>query len=401
MKTVTCTLFFATTLVVMLAVPLYGQNGSITNTLGTGGAFTVKYGSTTFLTLSQTNGNFGLNRNLTLPATTDATQGVILKGGKRFIHDYHPAGTSGYNTFVGQDAGNFTMTASNQSEASQNSAFGYSCLSSITSGAGNSGFGCFNLIHNTTGSSNSAFGNWTFYLNTTGSNNCAFGLYSLAESTGGNSNSAFGAYSLRKCQGSGNCAIGFDAGNLITSGSYNIAIGVNAQVPDGTADNQVRIGNSFITHAGIEVAWTITSDRRRKEDIQSLNHGLDFVSSLRPVSYTRKNDAKHRTEYGFIAQEVEQVLKDRGIQNSGMLTIDDKGFYELRYNDLFAPVVKAIQELKTENDALKSENDSMKKELSSLRVTVSEQIKEMRSMVLKIARTNATEGNVSSVGGSR
>jgi predicted RNase H-like nuclease (RuvC/YqgF family) len=109
----------------------------------------------------------------------------------------------------------------------------------------------------------------------------------------------------------------------------------------------------------------------------------------------------HRTEYGFIAQEVEQVLKDQGIQNSGMLTIDDKGFYELRYNDLFAPVVKAIQELKSENDALKGENASMKKELSSLRVTVSEQIKEMRSMVLKIARSNATEGNVSSIGGSR
>lgn len=33
-----------------------------------------------------------------------------------------------------------------------------------------------------------------------------------------------------------------------------------------------------------------------------------------------------------------------------MLTIDGEGRYELRYNDLIAPMIKAIQELKTEID---------------------------------------------------
>jgi predicted RNase H-like nuclease (RuvC/YqgF family) len=42
-------------------------------------------------------------------------------------------------------------------------------------------------------------------------------------------------------------------------------------------------------------------------------------------------------------------------------TIDDAGRYEVRYNDLLAPMVKAIQELKHENDALKSEVLTMKK----------------------------------------
>jgi hypothetical protein len=434
MKTLTHILFFAAALSVMLAIPLYAQNGNINNTLGTGGAFTVKDGAATFLTLSHATGYLGLNRSLTLPATTDATLGVIFKGASSFIHNYQAPETSGGNTFVGENAGNFTMSGSSNA-ASFNSALGYRSLSAITTAQGNSAFGYFSLGRNTAGNSNSAFGRSSLSFNTTGQNNSAFGLqsiynnttgsnnsafgmnslvynttgtdnsafgfYSLSNNSAGNNNSAFGRQSLERTTGDNNTAFGFKAGSTITTGSNNIVVGADAQVPAGASDNQVRIGNSDITYASIEVAWTVTSDRRRKDNIHSLSSGLNFVSLLRPVSYTRRNDDMHRTEYGFIAQEVEQVLKDQGIQNSGMLTIDDKGFYELRYNDLLAPMVKAIQELKSENDTLKGENASMKKELSSLRVTVSEQIKEMRSMVLKIARSNATEGNVSSIGGSR
>jgi hypothetical protein len=513
MKTITHSLFFAAVLVVMLAIPLYGQNGSINNTLGTGGAFSVKDGSATFLTLSQSTGYLGLNKSLTLPATTDATLGVIFKDGNRFIHNYQAPGMVGGNTFVGVDAGNFVLTGYRNSAFGEsslaanttgfsnsafgyrslsanttgfsNSAFGVSSLLSNTTGAGNSAFGYFSLFNNTTGAQNSAFGSssldantagvsnsafgclslhanttgqmnsafgtgslcanttgelnsafgsgslsanttgsqnsafgsnslganttgsyssafgyYSLHSNTSGQMNSAFGENSLAANTTGNHNSAFGRQSLENARGNDNTALGYKAGSTITTGSNNIAVGANAQVPVGASDNQVRIGNSSITYAGVEVAWTITSDRRRKQNIESLNSGLDFVSMLRPVSYTRKNDQKHRTEYGFIAQEVEQVLKDQGIQNSGMLTIDDKGFYELRYNDLFAPVVKAIQELKSENDALRSENNMMKKELSSLRVTVMEQVKEMRSILLKIAQAGTTPGKAPSHAGT-
>ena len=124
-------------------------------------------------------------------------------------------------------------------------------------------------------------------------------------------------------------------------------------MPDGTLSNQVRIGNTSVTYAGIQVPWTITSDRRWKSDIQNSSLGLDFISKLRPVSYLRNNDESKKTEYGFIAQEVEEVLKETGTENTGMITVTDEGMYELRYNDLLAPMVKAIQELKTENDLLK------------------------------------------------
>ena len=96
----------------------------------------------------------------------------------------------------------------------------------------------------------------------------------------------------------------------------------------------------------------MTSDRRWKENIKPSNLGLNFITQLNPVSYTRKNDEAQKTEYGLIAQDVEEVLKADGIENTGMLNVTDEGMYELRYNDLIAPIIKAIQELKKENDEL-------------------------------------------------
>lgn len=43
-----------------------------------------------------------------------------------------------------------------------------------------------------------------------------------------------------------------------------------------------------------------------------------------------------------------------------MITITDEGKYELRYNDLFAPIVKAIQELKMENEQLKQDLNELR-----------------------------------------
>jgi hypothetical protein len=130
----------------------------------------------------------------------------------------------------------------------------------------------------------------------------------------------------------------------------------------------------------VQVAWTITSDKRWKQNILPLNLGLGFISKLNPVSYSRKNDdpeySGQKTEYGLIAQEVEEVLKQEDVNNSGMITIDDKGNYELRYNDLIAPMIKAIQELKEENDELKKEVNELK--------TVNEKVAKLEQIIEEI-----------------
>jgi len=398
------TIFF---IIIIIIFVNYVHSQDITNTLGVSGLFTIKDGGSTFLSLNQSTGYLSLNRSFTLPYTTTPALGIIYKGNDRFIHNFAPAGATGHNTFIGVNSGNFTMIAPGSINSSyntgvgfqtlftnttgyRNTAVGYNSLRDNTSGFDNVAMGYFSLRENTTGASNNSFGNFTLQANTTGVYNSAFGFSSLFSNTTGYSNSVFGYQSLyfnttgysnsvfgyqslysnttgfwnsafgyhslvSNTTGTANTAFGIVSLQYNTTGSNNTAIGYDAQVPSGTSNNQVRIGNTSVTYAGVQVAWTVTSDRKLKENILPSPLGLSFISKLNPVSYTRKNDESQKTEYGLIAQEVEEVLKEEGAVNTGMITVTDNGDYELRYNDLLAPMIKAIQELKEENDKLKKD----------------------------------------------
>ena len=378
-------IFLAVSCMLLFCAALKSQN--INGKLGTGGQFIIRDTTTTYLSLAQNTGYLSLNRSLTLVPTTGATLGIIFKGASRFLHDYKGTGTSGENIFLGLNSGNFTLGGTG-SEASYNVAFGSNILTQLTTGYANCGLGSQALMMNTTGYQNIALGRYTMYSNTTGYNNTAVGYQVLYNSTTawmntamgtqsmfnnltGNNNSAFGYYSLYSNQtglrntavgynslygnisGNENTAVGNQSLNNLTAGNNNIGIGSDAQVPNNTGSNQIRLGNTAITYAGVQVAWTVTSDRKWKENIKDSDLGLDFITKLKPVSYLRKNDESKKNEYGFIAQDVEEVLKETGSENSGIISKDDNGNYEMRYNDLFAPMVKAMQELKAENDELK------------------------------------------------
>ncbi|MCX7875094.1 MAG: tail fiber domain-containing protein [Melioribacteraceae bacterium] len=404
---------------ILLLSQITAQN--INNTLGASGVFTVKDNTNTFFSISQSNGTLSL-----ISESAGNQRGSIFKGSNRFLHTYFPTSSDGLNTFLGLNSGNFSMAGSG-SQSSYNTGVGYESLSSITTGSYNSAYGNSSLRNNTTGYQNSSFGAWSLIsntigirncaygfsslnANTSGDENCSFGYYSLFSNTDGKYNSAFGTNSLRdnlsawhnsafgnlalrnntlgeynsalgssalysNTSGYYNTAVGYMSGFNITTGSNNIAIGYYAQVPTATANNQVRIGNAGITYAGVQVAWTVTSDRRWKDNIQLSQLGLDFISKLNPVSYTRNNDEKQKTEFGLIAQELEEVLKEFNVENTGMLTIDDNGYYHLRYNDLIAPMIKSIQELKSENDYLKTQNNELMKKLLAIEKVQMELVK--------------------------
>ena len=59
---------------------------------------------------------------------------------------------------------------------------------------------------------------------------------------------------------------------------------------------------------------------------------------------------------GFIAQEVEIVLKELGFEGQGFLTSDDHGRMSLRYNDLIPLLTKAIQE---QQDIIEAQNEKI------------------------------------------
>ncbi len=145
-------------IVFCLLVPSIVLSQNITNTLGTSGLFSVKDGLTTFISVSQSTGNFYVNKSLSLQTTTDQSTGVIYKIGVRFIHNFENAGSEGLNTFVGLNSGNFTLGGIYSWNGSNNTAVGGLTLSSLTTGGYNSAFGALALYSNTTGIENSSFG---------------------------------------------------------------------------------------------------------------------------------------------------------------------------------------------------------------------------------------------------
>ena len=166
--------------------------------------------------------------NLALPPTTSSAVGVLSIGGAPFVHSY---GASS-NTFVGRNAGNFSMTGA------YNTGIGSLALLSNGSGASNTATGWSALVSNTLGSSNTASGYSALYSNNAGANNTAVGSSALFNNTdaGGNTAVGFGAL-LNNCAGT---TIGCTAG-------FNTAVGYNAGVTSTTSNaNKAGAGNTFV-----------------------------------------------------------------------------------------------------------------------------------------------------------
>ncbi len=89
--------------------------------------------------------------------------------------------------------------------------------------------------------------------------------------------------------------------------------------------------------------FQLSSDRRLKTDIGELP---DInIEQLHPVRFRFKDSDNY--QYGFIAQELLQVLPELVRQN-------EEGYYEISYISLIAILTKEIQKLKKEVDGLKN-----------------------------------------------
>jgi hypothetical protein len=269
-----------------------------------------------------------------------------------------------------------------------------SFLTAIGSGA---------LAYLVSGNANTAIGNGAMLgLNGTtrsNSNNTAVGDASQLKIDTGSGNSSLGAFSLiNNTTGSQNTALG--NGALVDNVDHNntTGLGYNAVV---TGSNQVQLGNSTTTvyaYGSIQDR----SDARDKTDIRDTALGLDFITALRPVDFRwdmREDyrtpapvappiDAtpeqislheqamaewlqnnklaniahdgthrRHRYHHGLIAQEVREVLEERGIDFGGFQDHSLRGgddVLSIGYLELIAPLIKAVKELSAKVAALEA-----------------------------------------------
>ena len=93
-----------------------------------------------------------------------------------------------------------------------------------------------------------------------------------------------------------------------------------------------------------------TSSRKYKRDIQDATFGLSDVLALRPVTYKGNSTADGEIVFGgLIAEEVHDAGLTQFVQYAEDGTPD-----ALAYGNMVALCIKAIQELKAENDDLKA-----------------------------------------------
>jgi hypothetical protein len=113
----------------------------------------------------------------------------------------------------------------------------------------------------------------------------------------------------------------------------------------GTTDQgayNLQVNGTGVWGAG---AYVNGSDARLKDDITTLNDGLNVVSQLRPVTFKYKPDYSkdQNVQTGFIAQELQAALAGKdyvdGIVQAG------PNHLNVAYQSLIPILVKAIQEL--------------------------------------------------------
>ena len=182
-----------------------------------------------------------------------------------------------------------------------------------------------------------------------------------------------------------NTAIGYSAGEDVTTGTNNSFLGYDSQPSAATASNEITLGNSSITSLRCAVtSITSLSDQRDKSEIVDLTYGLGFINSLQPREFVWDNRAETKNQYvldengevvvdengdvvtedveffsankgkkdfGFIAQEVQQLDDD----TLRLVYDENPDKLEMSYGKLVPILVKAVQELSAEIELLKAQ----------------------------------------------
>ncbi|MBV6485182.1 MAG: hypothetical protein KFKLKKLM_01735 [Flavobacteriales bacterium] len=121
-------------------------------------------------------------------------------------------------------------------------------------------------------------------------------------------------------------------------------------------------GGIFINDLGYTGWFGLASDRRLKKDITQINNALDILTQLNPVKYHLDIEKyplmglNTELEYGFIAQEVNEILpeivREKSLPINGAAKLEAHSenkkikelFYMMDYTRLIPISIKAIQE---------------------------------------------------------
>ncbi len=133
------------------------------------------------------------------------------------------------------------------------------------------------------------------------------------------------------------------------SGSAGTRYGVYGSASGGTTNYGVYCSGS----GGYTGTWSLISDEKFKTDITPVNNALALLNKLNPVSYQLKTkeypmmNFPETRQYGFIAQELEQVfplLVEKGSHPGATKEDEDIKLKAVNYIGMIPVLTKALQE---------------------------------------------------------
>ncbi|MCP4708116.1 MAG: tail fiber domain-containing protein [Planctomycetes bacterium] len=162
-----------------------------------------------------------------------------------------------------------------------------------------------------------------------------------------------------------------------TISSY-LSLGVHSGVSLIIKGNNIGIGTSYPSHIlhvdglarSTSSTWATSSDRRVKKNINNLENSLDKLNKLRPVSfeytdqYKQDNQDLNGTHFGFIAQEVKEVIPEMVSQTTEH--IDDEileDFHLLDSGKLIPMLVQAVKEQQQQIESLQQQVNTLQTQL--------------------------------------
>lgn len=185
----------------------------------------------------------------------------------------------------------------------------------------------------------------------------------------------------------GNFAFGIFAkgSNALTTnyGVYGVADVINATNRAGYFDGKLES----------TVPGVVTSDQMFKENVQGIKGATDILKKMKPHTYNMKiNDFPQFNfdnvkQYGFIAQEVEQVLPELVTESTHPGEYDSTGteihaplaYKSLNYNAFIPIAVKAINELGAQIDKSTLSDQTIKTNVQNLSGSLAK-VKQMRGV---------------------
>lgn len=141
------------------------------------------------------------------------------------------------------------------------------------------------------------------------------------------------------------------ANNFVGNGSQLTDINAS-RLGSVDAANFVRNDQNGNITGNLTVSGTVsaadlnsTSDRNLKDNIESIENGMDILKSIRGVSFNWKGNGNRA--YGVIAQEIEEVIPEA-------VTTTEAGDKYMNYLQLIPFLINAIQSQQEEINLLKS-----------------------------------------------